>query len=123
DFIADDGAATFWADPRRMKQILVNLLSNAVKFTPAGGRVTLRVQVDVALRRIEFSVIDTGIGIAQTDMHRLFTPFTQVESGLARRYEGTGLGLALVKDLVALHGGEIRVTSEVGKGSCFIVEL
>src|SRR5690606_9010429 len=64
-----------------------------------------------------------GIGIAQADMHRLFTPFTQVESGLARRYEGTGLGLALVKDLVALHGGEIHVTSEVGKGSCFIAEL
>ena len=123
DFIADDGAATFWADPRRMKQILVNLLSNAVKFTPAGGRVTLRVQADAARRRIEFSVTDTGIGIAQADMHRLFTPFTQVESGLARRYEGTGLGLALVKDLVALHGGEIHVTSEVGKGSCFIVEL
>ncbi len=122
-FVPDPRAVTMQADARRLKQMLVNLLSNAVKFTPAQGHVTLQVRADARAGRIEFVVSDTGIGIAPEDLRRLFMPFTQVDSSLTRRYEGTGLGLVLVKDLAALHGGEVRVTSEVGKGSCFTICL
>ncbi len=108
-------------DQRRLKQILVNLLSNAVKFTPNHGKVTLRVIADPAKDCINFAVEDTGIGISQADLLRLFKPFTQVDSSLARRHEGTGLGLALVQKLVELHGGGVFVQSEVGKGSTFTI--
>ncbi len=111
------------ADQRRLKQILVNLLSNAVKFTPSGGEVKLSVRADLQKARVEFSVSDTGIGIAPADLERLFTPFTQVDSSLSRQHEGTGLGLVLVKRLAELHNGEVSVVSEVGKGSCFTVSL
>jgi PAS domain S-box-containing protein len=121
----DDIEAVLLADPRRLKQILVNLLSNAVKFTPEGGHVALRVTVDRAARQIEFVVEDTGIGIAAADMGRLFQPFTQLDSTLARQYEGTGLGLALVKRLAVQHGGSVEVTSAgvEGQGSCFRIRL
>jgi signal transduction histidine kinase/ActR/RegA family two-component response regulator len=109
------------ADQRRLKQILVNLLSNAVKFTSKNGKVTLRVSDDPARDCINFSVEDTGIGISQEDLQRLFIPFTQVDSSLTRQHEGTGLGLALVQKLVELHGGGVAVKSEVGKGSIFTV--
>jgi signal transduction histidine kinase len=117
----EDTIADFSADPRRLKQILVNLLTNAVKFTPNNGHVTLKVNVTQGV--IQFSVIDTGIGIAPEDLRRLFTPFVQVESSLNRRFEGTGLGLALVHKLTDLHGGCIEVESEVGKGSRFTIKL
>jgi PAS domain S-box-containing protein len=123
EFIPETSISSVMADPRRLKQILVNLLSNAVKFTPAGGRVELKVHANLPASRLEFAVCDTGIGISAEDLPRLFTPFTQLDSGLSRQYEGTGLGLALVKKLVELHGGEVIVTSEVGKGSCFTVAL
>lgn len=107
------------ADRRRLKQILINLLSNAVKFTEAGS-VTLRVTSSVT---IQFAVIDTGIGIAETDQAVLFQPFCQLDSGLNRKYDGTGLGLALSQRLARLHGGDITVESELGHGSCFTLHL
>jgi PAS domain S-box-containing protein len=120
---ADPQVSTILADPRRLKQILVNLLTNAVKFTPEGGRVMLQVCASAGENLIRFSVSDTGIGIAARDLARLFRPFEQVDSQLNRQYEGTGLGLALVQKLTDLHGGSVHVQSEVGKGSCFTINL
>ncbi len=111
------------ADERRLKQILVNLLNNAVKFTPAGGQIGLDVTGDAAAGRIAFTVWDTGIGIAPEDMGRLFKPFVQLDSRLAREYEGTGLGLSLVARLVEMHGGGVDLTSTPGEGSRFTVSL
>ena len=110
-------------DERRIKQVLINLLNNAVKFTPKQGKITLSTEGDIKNKLIAFSVTDTGIGIAQKDMDKLFQSFVQIESSLSRRYEGTGLGLALVRRIVELHGGSVKVESEVGKGSEFTVTL
>jgi len=120
-------------DELRMRQALINLLSNAVKFTPDGGSVTLEVTAEsshipgdshaAASGMLQLSVIDTGIGIAPEEMHKLFQAFTQLDGGLSRRHEGTGLGLNLVKRIVELHGGTVRVASQVGKGSRFTIEL
>lgn len=112
-----------YADPRRLKQILINLLTNAVKFTPEHGTVTLEVRADPEQDSVQLSVIDTGIGIAPANLERLFQPFVQVDSALNRQQEGTGLGLALVRKLTDLHGGSVQVESEVGKGSRFTVNL
>ena len=112
-----------YADPRRLKQILVNLLTNAVKFTPQKGEVVLQVKTDLEQDLIQFSVIDNGIGISQEDLRRLFQPFVQIDSKLNRQYEGTGLGLALAQKLADLHGGSVQVESEVGKGSRFTINL
>ncbi len=109
--------ATIEADRVKMKQIFYNLLSNAVKFTPEGGKVTT--QLKVTPTDLQVKVIDTGIGIAEEDQMKLFAPFTQIDTSKSRRYGGTGLGLALTQRLIELHGGEIRVTSEEGKGSTF----
>ncbi|TAN43657.1 MAG: PAS domain S-box protein [Nitrospirae bacterium] len=106
------------ADERRLKQILFNLLSNAVKFTPDGGTVCLRAEKSGG-EGIEISVEDTGIGIREEDITKLFKEFSQLESAYDKKYEGTGLGLALTKRLIELHGGRIRVDSEYGKGSKF----
>lgn len=111
------------ADQRRLKQILVNLLNNAVKFTPDHGKVTLRVTSDQLKECINFSVEDTGIGISVEDMQKLFKPFTQVDSSLNRQHEGTGLGLALVRELVELHRGSINISSAIGQGSIFTVSI
>lgn len=111
------------ADPRRLKQVLVNLLTNAVKFTPDNGVVTLQVRSDANRDLIQFSVIDTGIGIAREDLNKLFQPFSQVDSSLTREYEGTGLGLALVQRLTDLHGGSVEVDSKPGIGSRFTVNI
>ncbi|MBN1872660.1 MAG: GAF domain-containing protein [Anaerolineae bacterium] len=111
------------ADGRRLKQILVNLLSNAVKFTPIGGAVGFEVVGDAVEERLHFTVWDTGIGIAPEDQTRLFQPFVQLDSRLARRYTGTGLGLALVALLTEMHGGKVKLESEMGKGSRFTVSL
>ncbi|TAD74158.1 MAG: hypothetical protein EA001_15870 [Oscillatoriales cyanobacterium] len=111
-------------DKRRMRQVLINLLINAVKFTPESGHVVLAVeQLDRPDPWLRFSVTDTGIGIAEADFDRIFQPFSQVESSLNRRYEGTGLGLALVKRIVELHGGRVSLTSSINEGSCFTVDL
>jgi signal transduction histidine kinase/CheY-like chemotaxis protein len=104
-------------DARRFKQILVNLLGNAVKFTDRGGSLGLSARVEAQCLCLE--VWDTGIGIKAEDCDRIFLPFVQVDSGLARKYEGTGLGLALVRQLTELLGGEVSVESRVGVGSRF----
>jgi len=109
------------ADERKFKQIMLNLLSNAVKFTPEGGR------IDVSARsldsKIEVAVRDTGVGIAPEDQTAVFEEFKQVGRDHARKAEGTGLGLALTKRFVELHGGEIRLESAPGKGSTFTFTL
>lgn len=119
----DAHIASILADPRRLKQILVNLLTNAVKFTPDDGQVFLEVMGSCEQGLIQFSVKDTGIGIAPEDLRRLFQPFVQLDSNLNRQYQGTGLGLALVQKLTDLHGGSVEVESEVGTGSRFTINL
>jgi signal transduction histidine kinase len=109
-------------DPLRFKQILYNLLSNAVKFTPAGGKVSIEL-AGKGRGRFTLTVADSGIGISRADLSRLFQEFEQLESGAGRHYQGSGLGLSLTKKLVELHGGEIEVLSELGKGSTFVVTL
>jgi PAS domain S-box-containing protein len=111
------------ADERRIKQIIVNLLSNAVKFTPDGGSIKLNVIGLADMCQICISVSDTGIGIKEDDIGRLFKPFQQLDTRLSRQYSGTGLGLALVKMLTELHGGSVEVESVFGQGSRFNVIL
>ena len=134
------------ADARKVKQIVYNLLSNAVKFTTEGGEVTLRAGrvpraevgqpsgswtgrsfpstvEDTFAEFLQISVTDNGIGVSPDGLERLFKPFSQIDSGLARKFEGTGLGLAMVKLLAELHGGAVAVESTVGVGSCFTVWL
>ncbi|MBE9028690.1 PAS domain-containing protein [filamentous cyanobacterium LEGE 11480] len=115
-------------DERRMRQVLINLLNNAVKFTPEGGHVTLIVEPIPAnithdQDYLKLTIADTGIGIAPENLPKLFQPFIQIDSSLNRQYEGTGLGLALVKQIVELHGGDVTITSELNVGSHFMIEL
>ena len=113
---------TVTLDPQKFKQVLYNLLSNAVKFSDEGGQVAIVAEhVDSAQLRLQVS--DTGIGIKAEDMERLFLEFQQLDSGVGRRHEGTGLGLALTKKIVDLFGGAIAVESKPGEGSTFIVTL
>jgi signal transduction histidine kinase len=124
-----EGPLRVRADEMRVRQILFNLVANAVKFTPPGGSITVRAdRRRVALpadggraerEAVYLAVTDTGIGIAPEHLPRLFTEFTQVDASYSRRYEGTGLGLALSKRFVELHGGEIGVVSQPGQGSTF----
>lgn len=138
-----DGLGTIEVDARKVKQIIYNLLSNAVKFTVADGEVTLsarRVEAKEAglltgpwsgrsfelngvhfTHYLEISVVDNGIGISPGGLERLFSPFSQIDAGLARKFEGTGLGLVMVKRLSELHGGTVAVESCVGQGSHFKV--
>ena len=111
----------FFADPRRITQVLANLLSNAVKFTAAGS-VSLQVQRP-APGRLRFAVRDTGIGISPTQREEIFAAFTQLEGGIRRRYGGIGLGLTISRQLVELMGGHIQVDSTPGQGSCFSFEI
>jgi PAS domain S-box-containing protein len=116
---ADIGSVT--VDPAKLKQIVYNYLSNALKFTPDGGRVAIRAALVGEAFRIE--VEDTGIGIASEDQRHLFVAFRQLDTGLSKRYQGTGLGLALCKRLAEAHGGTVGVRSAPGAGSTFWVEL
>ncbi|HKB34606.1 MAG TPA: HAMP domain-containing sensor histidine kinase [Candidatus Dormibacteraeota bacterium] len=109
------------ADAGKLRQMLLNLVSNAIKFTPEGGLVTIG--AERFADRIEISVSDTGIGIPESEFEHLFDEFRQFDSDIAREQRGTGLGLALTKRFVELHGGRIRVASEVGKGSVFTLSL
>lgn len=113
---------TVTLDIQRFRQILYNLLSNALKFTDDGGFIQISAERR-GLDRFELAVRDSGIGIAAKDLDRLFTEFEQLDAGIARRFGGTGLGLALTKSIVTLQGGRIEVESEVGKGSVFRVIL
>ncbi|MBJ7898908.1 MAG: PAS domain S-box protein [Cyanobacteria bacterium RI_101] len=115
----------FQGDERRLRQALINLLNNAVKFTPDGGQVSLTVALNLEAKppSLDFEVRDTGIGISQEDQKKLFQPFVQIDSKLSRQYEGTGLGLALVKRLTELHGGRVSLTSEPGQGSRFTLSI
>jgi PAS domain S-box-containing protein len=137
-----DNVGSIQSDARRLRQVLINLLSNAVKFTPEDGSVTLEVRLEQAEEHrstgagevnsalspsssphLCFCVRDTGIGIAPENIGKLFQAFVQIDSSLNRQYTGTGLGLALVQSIAALHGGTVSVESEVGRGSCFTVRL
>ncbi len=117
----DPAVGEISADERKFKQILLNLLSNAVKFTPEGGRIVVAARPGKGL--VEVSVTDTGIGIAREDQEAVFEEFRQVGRDYTRKAEGTGLGLALTRKFVELHGGKIRLKSEPGKGSTFTFTL
>jgi signal transduction histidine kinase len=121
DVTVDDQIGPFVGDERKIRQVLLNLLSNAVKFTPEGGRVAVRAAP--ANGSVEISVSDTGIGIAPEDQEAIFQEFRQVGTDYARKREGTGLGLALARRFVALHGGRIWVKSRLGEGSTFTFTL
>jgi len=112
---------TLIVDPTRLKQILLNLLSNAVKFTPSGS-VTLTAVAGTDGGYC-FTVIDTGIGMSEDNMVKAMLPFQQIDASLARRYEGTGLGLTLTKSLVEMHGGRLELTSALGAGTTVSVHL
>ena len=116
----DEALGTIHADERKVKQVLLNLLSNALKFTPEGGRIDVRAALQDGV--VEIAVTDTGIGIAPEDHEAVFEEFRQVGAA-SRSVEGTGLGLALSRKFVALHGGRIWVESAVGRGATFIFTL
>jgi CheY-like chemotaxis protein len=115
------------ADETRFSQVLLNLLSNAVKFTPDGGKVVLSAKAaktdDPLIDEYEFAIADSGIGMSEEEKSRLFKPFQQADSGIARRFGGTGLGLALSLRIAELMGGGISVKSEQGKGSVFTARV
>ncbi|MDE2428692.1 MAG: response regulator [Burkholderiales bacterium] len=127
----DEGMGEIWVDQRKVKQILYNLLSNAIKFTPEGGEVYIaarrmhneHLMHDGSTEFLELIVKDNGIGISAEDQARLFQPFTQIDSTLARRHQGTGLGLAMVKRLAELQGGKVLLSSAPGQGSTFTIYL
>ncbi|MEB3231244.1 MAG: ATP-binding protein, partial [Leptolyngbyaceae bacterium] len=118
-----------WVDAIRIRQVLLNLLTNAVKFTPEEGHITLAVTLltpdahSSPQPQVRIAVTDTGIGIAADDIPKLFKPFVQIDASLNRQHSGTGLGLMLVKQIVELHGGTVGLTSTLGEGSCFTIDL
>ena len=109
------------ADAAKLNQVLLNLLTNAIKYTHESGNVSVEARPKEEL--VEIWVSDTGIGITQEDIDKIFHRFTQVDSSASRSQGGTGLGLAITKELVELHGGEIKVVSKLGKGSSFVFTL
>lgn len=113
-----DNIPRFRADPRMVKQIILNLLSNAIKFTPAGGKVTVVVEVVDALRII---ISDTGIGMSAADIEKALTPFEQADRSITRKYQGTGLGLPLARSFARLHGGDLMIDSKLGEGTAVTV--
>jgi PAS domain S-box-containing protein len=121
NYKSENRALWISADGNKFRQIISNLLSNAVKFTPAEGSIEIssRQEDDLAI----ITVKDTGIGISEDGLENIFKPFVQIESSLSRTFEGTGLGLTLVKRYVEMHGGSISVESKVGNGSSFRIEL
>jgi PAS domain S-box-containing protein len=119
----DPHVTTIQADERLCKQVVLHLLENAIKFTPSGGEVGLEIRGDADQRHVHVIVWDTGIGIAQEDIERLFQPFVQLDTRLSREYIGVGLGLAMAYRIVNSHGGRIEVESQIGQGSRFTVTL
>jgi signal transduction histidine kinase len=118
----DEAGLCLMADPSRLRRILHQLVSNAIKFTPSGGRITLSARRDET-GLIAVSVADTGIGMRAEDISVALSPFSQVDSSLSRRYEGTGMGLPLCKSIVELHGGRMEIVSEPGHGTTVMVLL
>ena len=114
--------AAILSDPIRIKQILLNLCNNAVKFTEAGS-IIMEIGFDLAMNKLYITVTDTGIGLSEPEIKRIFDPFTQADSSTTRRYGGTGLGLTLSRQLARMLGGDLTVTSERGKGSRFTLTL
>jgi signal transduction histidine kinase len=123
EFQIDPPDLSVRVDVRRFEQVLVNLLGNAVKFTPASGKLGLQISEQAQDRTIVFTVWDNGIGIEPEVLAQLFRPFTQADERLSRTYGGAGLGLALVRRLVDLHGGSVSVQSTPGSGSRFTVTV
>ncbi len=119
--VADD-LLPLYADERALKQMVLNLLSNAVKFTPAGGRIEVRADRG-GDGSLALSVADTGIGIAADDVATALAMFGQVDSSMSRKYDGSGLGLPLVKFLAELHGGALELQSEPGAGTTVTVRF
>ena len=117
-----DEMPTLFADERAVKQILLNLLSNAVKFTKPGGRVTIAARPD-AVGRIRLVVSDTGVGMSEADIKKALSPFGQVDSSLARKHEGTGLGVPLARSMTEVHGGTFAIESEPGEGTTVTVTM
>jgi signal transduction histidine kinase len=111
------------ADFDKLQHVFVNLLSNAVKFTPEGGTVSLKITFDGDTDEIVFAVGDSGIGIARENQKEIFDRFRQIDSSDSRKFGGTGLGLALVKEYTQMHNGTVEVASELGEGSTFTVRI
>jgi protein-histidine pros-kinase len=118
----DPLVATLVIDAGKLKQVLSNYLSNALKFTPDGGRVTINVRAE-GTHEFRLEVVDTGVGIREEDLGRLFVEFQQLDTGVSKKYQGTGLGLALTKRIVDAQGGRVGVTSQEGEGSVFYAIL
>jgi len=116
-----DEEVFIYADENATEKIILNLLNNAIKFTPSGGKVEVRTRYDE--RKVIIEISDTGIGIKESDLQNVFERFKQVDSSDTRKYQGTGLGLALVKELTELQNGKIDVASELGKGTTFSLEF
>jgi PAS domain S-box-containing protein len=123
DLVLSDEPLFILGDPMRMRQVLINLLGNAQKFTPDGGRVTLEVRRAQDGGFVHFTVTDTGEGIAEDELEKIFLPFHQIDSGVSRKFSGSGLGLALVQRFVHEHGGTVNVQSQEGKGTTFVVSI
>jgi signal transduction histidine kinase len=119
--VTEENLPEIIADSRKLKQIVYNLLGNAVKFTPDGGAITLYARR--AEQMLEIAVTDTGIGISDEDQVKLFQPFSQIDSALSRRHQGTGLGLIMIKRLAELHGGSVGLESVQGMGSRFWAQI
>jgi two-component system cell cycle sensor histidine kinase PleC len=120
-----DGATSLdiETDETKVRQILLNLISNALKFTPAGGKVTVSLQDDAARGVVEMAIADTGIGIRAEDIPAALAPFGQVDQSLSRQHEGTGLGLPLSKKFAQLLGGDLKLSSTPGTGTCVRVTI
>jgi two-component system phosphate regulon sensor histidine kinase PhoR len=128
DFVLDlePDLPPVFADPEKVTRIIMNLVDNAINYTPDGGEVTVRARVRIdneGASAVEMKITDTGVGIGQQHLERIFERFYRVEDGTIQETPGTGLGLSIVRSLVEMHGGEIAVESELGVGSTFTVLL
>jgi signal transduction histidine kinase len=120
DLVLDKAYLLIEIDPTKIKQVLLNLLGNAVKFTEQG---TIQIRLISHPKEIEIQVSDTGIGLSNEEIKKLFKPFSQADSSISRKYGGTGLGLAISKKIVQQHQGSIYVISQKGAGSTFVVKI
>jgi signal transduction histidine kinase len=121
DAAAQNCETTVRVDEEKTRQIMLNLLSNAIKFTPAGG--TIAVTCDVRESQVQVTVADSGVGIAAEKLDAIFEPFVQLERNFSSTHEGTGLGLSISRDLARRMGGELAVSSTLGKGAAFTLTL